>query len=170
MTDSSESAQQKISRFLRSEVALGTLIGLLSILTAFASYQSSLAGGDESDANVEGQAILADSNAEYLRANQLLVSGTASVVGHVSRHAGDSLAQVDETLVNLEHLFAAAGHALDGHDAARTLLKVYLRDPGDAAAVEQRIRARHPHLAGLLMLAGDICRRELRVEIDGIDG
>ena len=73
MTDSSESAQQKISRFLRSEVALGTLIGLLSILTAFASYQSSLAGGDESDANVEGQAILADSNAEYLRANQLLV-------------------------------------------------------------------------------------------------
>ena len=103
-------------------------------------------------------------------ANQLLVSGTASVVGHVSRHAGDSLAQVDETLVNLEHLFAAAGHALDGHDAARTLLKVYLRDPGDAAAVEQRIRARHPHLAGLLMLAGDICRRELRVEIDGIDG
>jgi len=52
---------------------LGALIALLSILTAFASYESSAAGGEENDANVEGQAILADSNAEYLRANQLLI-------------------------------------------------------------------------------------------------
>ena len=52
---------------------LGALIALLSILTAFASYESSAAGGEENDSNVEGQAILADSNAEYLRANQLLI-------------------------------------------------------------------------------------------------
>lgn len=73
MTEPSETSWQRVSRFLRSEVALGSLIGILSILTAFASYQSSVAGGDESDANVEGQAILADSNAEYLRANQMLI-------------------------------------------------------------------------------------------------
>ena len=103
-------------------------------------------------------------------ADQLLVSGTAAVVGHASRHAGDTLAQIDETLLNLDHLFAASGHAPGGHDAARTLLKVYLRDAADAAIVERRIHERYPGLGGLLLLVGDICRRELRVEIDGIDG
>ncbi len=103
-------------------------------------------------------------------ADQLLVSGTAAVVGHVSRHAGDTLAQLDETLLNLDHLYLAAGHAPIRQGASTSVLKVYLRDPADAEAVERRIRECHPRLGGLLMLAGDICRRELRVEIDGIDG
>ena len=100
-------------------------------------------------------------------AGQLLVSGTAAVVGHASQHAGDTLAQVDETVLNLEQLFAAAGPARHG---AGALLKVYLRDATDADAVAARIRRHYPALGGLLMLVGDVCRRELRVEIDGIVG
>lgn len=73
MAEQTTSARERLARILRSDVALGALIALLSILTAFASYESSDAGGQENDANVEGQAILADSNAEYLRANQLLI-------------------------------------------------------------------------------------------------
>lgn len=73
MAEASDGLRGRAHNIVGSEVALGTLIALLSILTAFASYQSSLAGNEENDANVEGQAILADSNAEYLRANQLLV-------------------------------------------------------------------------------------------------
>jgi chorismate lyase/3-hydroxybenzoate synthase len=103
-------------------------------------------------------------------AGQLLVSGTAAVVGHASQHAGDTVAQIDETLVNLDQLFQASGPLDIGPGAQTTLLKVYLRDATDASAVEQRIRARHPDIGGILMLAGDICRRELRVEVDGISG
>ncbi|MEO8011067.1 MAG: pteridine-dependent deoxygenase [Dokdonella sp.] len=102
---------------------------------------------------------------------QLLVSGTASVVGHASQHVDDTQAQIIETLVNLEHLFEATWAAdVPERGAASTLLKAYVRDTDDAAQVGDVIGARFPDLAGLLMLAGDICRRELRVEVDGISG
>lgn len=103
-------------------------------------------------------------------AGQLLVSGTAAVVGHQSQHVGDTLAQLDETLRNLDSLLAAAGPhiASGGIDAA--LLKVYLRDPAEAEAVEQHLRQRLPGQVGLLILLSDICRRDLRIEIDGIHG
>ncbi len=100
-------------------------------------------------------------------AGQLLVSGTAAVVGHASLHAGDTLAQVDETLLNLDQLFAASGAPGRGDDA---VLKVYLREAADADAVAARIRSRFASVGGLILLAGDICRRELRIEIDGIVG
>ena len=103
-------------------------------------------------------------------AGQLLVSGTAAVVGHASQHAGDTLAQIDETLVNLDELLQASGQLGARQDARHIVLKVYLRDRTEAAAVEARIRVRHPDIGGVLLLAGDICRRELRVEVDGISG
>lgn len=103
-------------------------------------------------------------------AGQLLVSGTAAVVGHASQHAGDTLAQIDETLLNLDQLFQGSAPLGAGPLAHSTLLKVYLRDADEASVVEQRIRARHPDIGGILMLGGDICRRELRVEVDGISG
>lgn len=104
-------------------------------------------------------------------ADQLLLSGTASVVGHASQHLDDTHAQIIETLVNLEHLFDAA-RPLDKRDGGSptTWLKAYVRDAADAAQVAESIHARFPDLAGLLMLVGDICRRELRVEVDGISG
>ncbi len=71
--DQSANIRGTFRRIMASDVALGTLIAVLSILTALAGYQSSLHGSKESDANVEAQAILADSNAEYLRANQAIV-------------------------------------------------------------------------------------------------
>ncbi len=100
-------------------------------------------------------------------AGQLLVSGTAAVVGHASVHAGDTLAQVDETLLNLDQLLAASGASGRGEDA---VLKVYLREAADADAVAARIRSRFPSVGGLILLGGEICRRELRIEIDGIVG
>jgi hypothetical protein len=72
-TVQSDDTRNPIVRFLTSEVALGTLIAILSILTAVASYQSGLAGAAEGDANIEGQRLLADSNAEYVLVNQEVV-------------------------------------------------------------------------------------------------
>ncbi len=101
---------------------------------------------------------------------QLLVSGTAAVVGHQSQHAGDTLAQLDETLRNLDSLLAAAGPCIASRGIDAILLKVYLREAAEAQVVEQHLRQRLPGQVGLLILLGDICRSDLRIEIDGIQG
>lgn len=101
-------------------------------------------------------------------AGQLLISGTAAVVGHASQHAGDALAQVGETLANLDSLLAAAGPGLPPMLGAASLLKAYVRDPAQADTIATGLVARRP--GALLLLAGDICRTELTVEVDGIHG
>ncbi len=106
--------------------------------------------------------------AAHTAADQLLLSGTAAVVGHASLHDEDSAAQLQETLVNLDILRDTA--AFGDARGVSSLLKAYLRDPGDAEQVARGVRAHYPALQGLLLLHGDICRRELRVEIDGIHG
>ncbi len=103
-------------------------------------------------------------------AGQLLVSGTASVVGHQSRHAGNTLAQLDETLRNLDSLLGAAGPYIAARGINAALLKVYLREATEAAAVEQHLRRHLADPVGLLILLGDICRSDLLIEIDGIQG
>ena len=103
-------------------------------------------------------------------AGQLLVSGTAAVLGHQSQHVGDTFAQLDETLRNLDSLLTAAGPDIASHGISASLLKVYLRDPAEAAAVESHLRERLPGLGDMLILISDICRSDLRVEIDGILG
>ena len=93
----------------------------------------------------------------------LAISGTAAVVGHASAHAQDLHAQLDETFANLDALLERAGMTGFGSEA---LLKAYVRDPADAASVRDFIQQRLPGTP-LLVLHGDICRRELLVEIDG---
>ena len=50
---------------------------------------------------------------------------------------------------------------------AGSLLKVYVRDRADASLIESKLRGALGEVEGLLILNGDICRRELLVEIDG---
>ncbi|QTD44078.1 hypothetical protein [Ottowia testudinis] len=99
-------------------------------------------------------------------ARQLLISGTAAVVGHASCHPGDAGAQLDETLANLHSLLREAGLA-EPTLGRGSLLKIYLRDAALATLVEARLRERIANAPPMLMLAGDICRRELLLEIDG---
>jgi hypothetical protein len=60
-------------RFLTHEIALGTLIALLSIFTAVSSYQSSIAGSEQTSYNVKGMQALTNGNADYLTANQEII-------------------------------------------------------------------------------------------------
>ena len=94
----------------------------------------------------------------------LAISGTAAVVGHASAHQDDLDAQLAETLVNLEALLSSADMSA-GFDS-RSPLKAYVRHATDAPRVRAFLQQ---HLPGVpvLMLHGDICRRELLVEIDG---
>lgn len=104
----------------------------------------------------------------------LLLSGTASIVGHATAHHGNLGAQLDEILVNIEALRGAAaersGDVPAGIDDAGTLLKVYVRDrealPQVAAALDARFGTRVPRL----LLHAEVCRRELAVEIEGVLG
>ena len=94
----------------------------------------------------------------------LAISGTASITGHESRHPGNLKAQLAETLANLEALLREGG--LPGQFTAEDPLKVYVRHADDADAIDAFLAEHVPH-APRLMLLGDVCRRELLVEIDG---
>lgn len=100
----------------------------------------------------------------------LLLSGTASVVGHVSLHADDIVAQVQETFRNFASLLQSARQrraALPGTLGESSLLKIYVRDAQDVAVLQRELDELLPSGTPRLLLAADICRRELRVEIDG---
>ena len=63
----------KFLRFLGNELLLGTMIALLSVFTAVASYQGSLADSKQNEFEIKGMQSLNDGNAEYLTANQFVV-------------------------------------------------------------------------------------------------
>ena len=95
----------------------------------------------------------------------LLVSGTASIVGHVSQHAGDPRAQLAETLRNLASVTAHSG--VTRGPARPSLLKVYVRDPAHLPMIAEQLQAAYPG-SSPIFLAADICRRELLLEIECI--
>jgi chorismate lyase/3-hydroxybenzoate synthase len=99
-------------------------------------------------------------------AETLFISGTASIVGHETRHLGDLHGQVAETIENLRALFGAAeqaGSALLGDSWA---FKVYLHDPDDRETVDRAVEAAFGSDCQCLYLWGDMCRPELLVEIE----
>jgi hypothetical protein len=63
----------KFLRFLGNEILLGTLIALLSVFTAVASYQGSIADSKQNEHEVKAMQELNDGNAEYHSANQFIV-------------------------------------------------------------------------------------------------
>ena len=98
----------------------------------------------------------------------LLVSGTASIVGHGSLHHGDVEAQLEETLRNLDAVESASfARGWSGADRTR-LLTVFLRRPMDAPSVLRRLRERYPPGSGIVVLDAAICRSELLLEIEAI--
>ena len=98
----------------------------------------------------------------------LFISGTASIVGHESRH-GEFGAQLEETLTNVEQLLAVAQQrAPDLAVTTQRCWRVYLRNAVDAELAESAIADRLGSRQQLLLLQADICRRELLVEIEGV--
>lgn len=105
-----------------------------------------------------------------LDAMPLLLSGTASVVGHASAHPDDIHAQLSETFRNLDALVEVARPLRPGLGVcigASSLLKAYVRQPDHAAAVATALDSRLPDPDSALLLHADVCRTDLLVEIDG---
>ncbi|TVP91948.1 MAG: pteridine-dependent deoxygenase like protein [Thioalkalivibrio sp.] len=95
---------------------------------------------------------------------QLLLSGTASITGHQSRHIGDCAAQTREILANLDALHATAGNDLP----PPAWLRVYLRRPEDQPLVARILAGHYRQPPALHWVRGDVCREELLVEIEGV--
>jgi chorismate lyase/3-hydroxybenzoate synthase len=103
----------------------------------------------------------------------VMISGTASIVGHASRHPGNARAQLEETLTNLSNVLQRAAGIAPGITprlGAESLLKIYLRDEALLPEVESLVRAHLPAQTPLLILHADICRAELLVEADCLHG
>lgn len=98
----------------------------------------------------------------------LFVSGTASIVGHETIHAGDVAAQTRETMANIAALLdeanrvvAAAHYSLDA-----LKFKVYVRRPTDLAAIERTLAVSLRPSTSIVYLRADVCREDLLVEIE----
>src|SRR5690349_21325216 len=109
------------------------------------------------------------SRAMLVAPDLLMVSGTASIVGHASRHPGNVQRQMDEIFGNLELLMARAhahAPALSAHAGSGTLIKAYLRHREDLERVERELARRLPPGTHFLVLAADVCRADLLLEFD----
>jgi len=100
-----------------------------------------------------------------------LVSGTAAVLGHESVFPYDTASQIEATLDNLEALSnAASGLSRSGSEVrivSGSCLRVYVRKESDYPLVHRAVSERLPAPeCRALYLRGDICRRELMVEIE----
>jgi chorismate lyase / 3-hydroxybenzoate synthase len=114
------------------------------------------------------RAALADVGAQR---TALFVSGTASIVGHETVHAGDVRRQTEESLRNISTLRRLAGERSGREfDAGAMIYTLYLRRAADAAAVrevfEREVGAASRGAREAVYLQADICRADLLVEIE----
>jgi hypothetical protein len=99
----------------------------------------------------------------------VFVSGTSAVVGHETVAPNDTLAQLGSTFENLRLISAACGLGgrLGSGAGCRRHFKVYLRNPGDLAAVASRVEGAILSPGdSVSYLGADICRAALNVEIE----
>ncbi|GAB4498916.1 MAG: hypothetical protein OHK003_12850 [Anaerolineales bacterium] len=59
-----------MKKFFGNEIFLGTMIAILSVFTAYASYLGAMSDSEQNKYEILGMQQLNDGNAEYLRANQ----------------------------------------------------------------------------------------------------
>jgi hypothetical protein len=96
------------------------------------------------------------------------MSGTASILGHLSQHAGDAYAQTGETIINLRTVMAEAHRHgwIDATAATDRLFRVYLQRPEFRPVVEARLRKAFGPEPSIVYLQADICRQDLLLEIE----
>ncbi len=105
------------------------------------------------------------------RQELLLLSGTASILGHATTHIGDVAQQTQETLRNIQavldqaNLHTQSSTAYQLHDLQ---LRAYVRHAKDIDVVRRIVNSNMKSNAQVLYLNADICRQDLDIEIEGI--
>lgn len=98
----------------------------------------------------------------------LLVSGTASIVGHATVHPGDVAAQTRETVKNIEALVAQASRMSrrGRFDLSGLTCRVYVRHPADLGVIRHELEQALGDSPKAVYLQADICRSDLLLEIE----
>ncbi len=120
--------------------------------------------GPDSPAFARGMKLYADER------QSLIVSGTSSIVGHRSIHGGDVVSQCRESVKNILALVERSHNGASESPlalASNGYYRAYVRHAEDAAAVSSVLHECLGCQGGLTVLQGDICRRELLVEVEG---
>lgn len=100
----------------------------------------------------------------------LFISGTASIVGHVTVHPESVILQTRETLANIRAVIDQAcreGFRFAGFGNG-VALKAYVRHAGHLDVVRDIIRAECGGVRELVVLQADICRTDLLLEIEAV--
>ncbi len=103
---------------------------------------------------------------EAARGARLFISGTSSIVGHRTMHAGDPAAQTRETLTNIEALLAQT----PPFTLESLTYKIYVRHPADLPLVQREVDAALGPRPPRVYLQADVCRADLAVEIEATGG
>jgi chorismate lyase / 3-hydroxybenzoate synthase len=101
----------------------------------------------------------------------LFISGTASIVGHETLHAGNVRLQTAESLTNITAVLdEAASRSGRSFAPSEMIYTVYVRSPGDLGIVrevfERFVGSNSPAARDAVYLQADICRCDLLVEIE----
>lgn len=98
----------------------------------------------------------------------LLISGTASIVGHGTLHAGDVQAQARETLTNLDAIIQVANQQAIKplFSLSHLFYRVYVRHSADVEAIRDVMRQRIGAGFNAVFLQADVCRQDLLMEIE----
>ena len=100
----------------------------------------------------------------------LFISGTASIVGHVTVHSGSVTLQTRETLANIRAVIDQAckqGFKFAGFGSGMAL-KVYVRHAEHLSVVQDIIREECGTMQEMIVLQADICRTDLLLEIEAV--
>lgn len=105
------------------------------------------------------------------RGAHLFISGTASIVGHRTLHGADVAEQCRESLRNIDVIVQEANRKLAAWKQSTMTMPdldylVYIRHPGDLAAVHGVLAQWLGHRASVHYVHAEICRSDLLVEIE----
>jgi len=102
----------------------------------------------------------------------LFISGTASIVGHLTMYPLDVVAQTTETLENLDAVIAEANRTLGEQkfDLHNIYFRVYIRYASDLPLVRNEMERYMGGAIKAVFIQADICRKELLLEIEATAG
>jgi len=102
----------------------------------------------------------------------LFISGTASIVGHQTRHQSDVVAQTKETLANLDAVIAEANRMLGRQKFVLRdiFFRVYVRHAADLPLVRNEMQRHIGDTIKAVFVQAEICRQELLLEIEATAG
>ena len=96
------------------------------------------------------------------------ISGTASIIGSQTMHIDDLPGQLGLTHQNISKLIEVSDQFLDTtHSPNPYIIKVYVRHPEQLDIIKTAVEQMFDKDTQCIYLRGDICRKELLVEIDG---